>query len=235
MILVRDLVKEYRSGKITVPALRGVGFSAAAGTFTAVVGPSGCGKSTLLYVLGGMLGATSGSVVVDGFDVTRAREAALTAFRRTAVGFVFQKFNLLAALTVRDNLRIACGIAGRLDGADARIDEMLERVGLSGKRRTKPAELSQGEQQRVAIARALVKQPKLVLADEPTGNLDTANSRAVMALFRSIASERGPTILMITHNPECAAQADAVIEMRDGAVVASRVNPRPASAEVQAG
>jgi putative ABC transport system ATP-binding protein len=226
MIRVRDVVKEYRSGKVTVPALRGVDLDVEPGTFTAVVGPSGCGKSTLLYVLGGMLRATSGSVVVDGFDVTRAGEAALTAYRRATVGFVFQKFNLLSALDVRDNLRIACRIAGRLDGSSARIDALLERVGLAAKRDVRPAELSQGEQQRVAIARALVKQPRLLLADEPTGNLDSASSRAVMALFRSIAGEHGPTVVMITHNPECAAQADAIVEMRDGAAVAARDGAR---------
>jgi putative ABC transport system ATP-binding protein len=233
MIRIRDLVKEYRSGRVTVPALRGVDLDVEPGTFTAVVGPSGCGKSTLLYVVGGMLRATSGSVVVDGLDVTRAGEAALTAYRRATVGFVFQKFNLLGALDVRDNLRVACRLAGRLAGADARIDGLLDRVGLAGKRRARPAELSQGEQQRVAIARALVKEPKLLLADEPTGNLDTASSRAVMALFRSIATGSGPTILMITHNPECAAQADAVFEMRDGAAVGAA--PAARAAEGHAG
>jgi putative ABC transport system ATP-binding protein len=235
MIRVRNVVKEYRSGKVTVPALRGVDLDVEAGTFTAVVGPSGCGKSTLLYVLGGMLRATSGSVVVDGLDVTRAGEAALAAYRRASVGFVFQKFNLLSALDVRDNLRIACRLAGRLGGADARIDALLERVGLAAKRAMKPGELSQGEQQRVAIARALVKQPKLLLADEPTGNLDSASSRGVMALFRSIAAERGPTILMITHNPECAAQADAIVEMSDGQAIAARVVARRPAAEGHGG
>jgi putative ABC transport system ATP-binding protein len=222
MIRVRSLVKEYRSGKVTVPALRGADFEVGSGSFTAVVGPSGCGKSTLLYVVGGMLRATSGGVLVDGFDVTGAREAALTAYRRSSVGFVFQRFNLLASLDVRENLRIACRIAGRRDGSDARIDALLDGVGLAAKRRARPAELSQGEQQRVAIARALVKQPTLLLADEPTGNLDSSSSRAIMALFRRVAVEHRPTILMITHNPECAAFADAIVEMQDGRVVAER-------------
>jgi putative ABC transport system ATP-binding protein len=226
MIRVRDLVKEYRSGKVTVPALRGAGFEVGSGSFTAVVGPSGCGKSTLLYVVGGMLRATSGAVEVDGFDVTAARERALTAYRRASVGFVFQKFNLLGALDVRENLRLACRIAGRGEGCDARIDALLDTVGLAAKRRMRPAELSQGEQQRVAIARAIAKQPTLLLADEPTGNLDSASSRAIMALFRRVAAEHGPTILMITHNPECAAFADAVVEMQDGRVVTARAAPR---------
>ncbi|HET8538455.1 MAG TPA: ABC transporter ATP-binding protein [Anaeromyxobacter sp.] len=215
MIHVRQLVKEYR-GAVSTAALRGVDLDVEAGTFAAVVGPSGCGKSTLLYVLGGMLGATSGTVRVGGFDVTAAGERARTAFRRTEIGFVFQKFNLLGALDVEDNLRLAARIAGRADGAAERIDALLERVGLTGKRRARPAELSQGEQQRVAIARALVKEPRILLADEPTGNLDTASSRAIMGLFREVAGGPGPTILMITHNPECAAVADVVIPMEDG-------------------
>jgi putative ABC transport system ATP-binding protein len=218
MIHVRGLVKSYRSGKLGVPALRGVDLDVADGAFAAVIGPSGCGKSTLLHVLGGMLRATSGSVQVGALDVTAAGEGALTAYRRRTVGFVFQKLNLLAALDVEDNLRIACRIAGRTAGSEARIGALLERVGLAAKRRAKPSELSQGEQQRVAIARALVKEPALLLADEPTGSLDSASSRTVMALFREIAAERGRTILMITHNPECAAVADAVVEMRDGVI-----------------
>jgi putative ABC transport system ATP-binding protein len=173
-------------------------------------------------VLGGMLRATSGSVRVGALDVTAAGEAALAAYRRGTVGFVFQKLNLLGALDVEDNLRIACRIAGRVDACEARIRALLDRVGLWRKRRARPSELSQGEQQRVAIARALVKQPTLLLADEPTGSLDSASSRAVMALFREIAAERGPTLLMITHNPECAAVADLVIEMRDGAIAPAR-------------
>jgi putative ABC transport system ATP-binding protein len=213
-IRVRQLVKEYRSGGVPVAALRGVDLEVEAGAFAAVVGPSGCGKSTLLYVVGGMLGATSGTVRVGGLELTAAGERERAAFRRTEVGFVFQRFNLLAALTVEDNLRIACRIADRTEGAEERIAALLERVGLSGKRRARPSELSQGEQQRVAIARALVKQPRLLLADEPTGNLDTASSRTVMDLFRQISG--GPTIVMITHNPECAARADLVVPMQDG-------------------
>jgi putative ABC transport system ATP-binding protein len=220
MIHVRGLVKEYRSGKLSVPALRGVDLHVAPGAFAAIVGPSGCGKSTLLYVLGGMLRATAGSVRVDDLEVTAAREAQLTAYRRARVGFVFQKFNLLPALSVKDNLRLACRIAGRTDGCAARIDALLDQVGLAGKARARPLELSQGEQQRVAIARALVKEPTLVLADEPTGNLDSTSSRAVMALFRGVATGHGPTIVMITHNAECAAVADTIVEMRDGRTVA---------------
>jgi putative ABC transport system ATP-binding protein len=222
MIHVRGLVKEYRSGTVAVPALRGVDLDVEEGAFAAVVGPSGCGKSTLLHVLGGMLRATSGSVRVGGLDVTAAGERALTAYRRRAVGFVFQRLNLLGALDVEDNLRIACRIAGRTAGCEARVAALLERVGLASKRRARPGELSQGEQQRVAIARALVKEPALLLADEPTGSLDSVNARAVMALLRETAAEHGATALVITHDPESAATAGAVIEMRDGVVARTR-------------
>jgi putative ABC transport system ATP-binding protein len=220
MIQVRQLVKEYRSDKVIVPALRGLDLDVAAGSFTAVVGPSGSGKSTLLYVLGGMLRASSGSVRVGDLDVTRAREAELTAYRRSRLGFVFQRLNLLGALTVEDNLRLACRIAGRTRGVAARIEALLEQVGIAHRARARSLELSQGEQQRVAIARALVKEPDLVLADEPTGNLDSTNSRAVMALLRRIASGRGLTVVMITHDAECAAVADRVVALRDGRTVA---------------
>ena len=218
MIRVRGLVKDYRSGKVVVPALQGVEFEVGAGEFASVVGPSGCGKSTLLYVVGGMLRATRGSVEVDGFDVTRADDRALTSYRRGHVGFVFQKFNLVGSLSVLDNLKLACEIAGRRNG-DARIGALLETVGIAAKRGMKPLELSQGEQQRVAIARALVKEPRVLLADEPTGNLDSENSRTVLSIFRQIADERGQTILMITHNEAYAALTDRVIQMRDGRTV----------------
>jgi putative ABC transport system ATP-binding protein len=219
MIRVRDLKKNYRSGHVVVQALAGVDFEVREGEFTVVAGPSGCGKSTLLYILGGLLRATSGSAVIDGFEVTGAPDSRLTSFRRDNIGFVFQKFNLISALSVRENLRIACRIQGRLDGAAGRIDETLERVGLAHKGSFKPLDLSQGEQQRVAVARALIKEPKILLADEPTGNLDSANSRNIMELFRGMSSGQGQTILMITHNRELAALADRIIEMQDGRVI----------------
>jgi putative ABC transport system ATP-binding protein len=218
MIRVRGLTKVYHTGKVAVHALRGVDLDLGAGEFAAVVGPSGCGKSTLLYVIGGMLRATRGTVEVDGFDVTASSDGRLAGYRRETVGFVFQKFNLIGSLTVLDNLRIACRIAGRRND-DARHLALLESVGLADKRGMRPLELSQGEQQRVAIARALAKEPRLLLADEPTGNLDSENSRTIMALFRRIAGERGPGILMITHNEACAAAADRTIRLQDGRTV----------------
>jgi putative ABC transport system ATP-binding protein len=219
MISVSDLHKDYRTGRVTVHALRGVDFTVNEGEFVAIAGPSGCGKSTLLYILGGLLKATSGAAAIDGFSVTGASDSQLTAFRRDNIGFVFQKFNLIGALSVYDNLRIACRIQGRLDGAGKRIGRMLERVGLEGKRDIKPLDLSQGEQQRVAIARALIKEPKLLLADEPTGNLDSENSLNIMELFRSMSSDHGHTILMITHDRSLAAMTDSIIEIKDGMTV----------------
>ena len=221
MISIRDLHKNYRSGKVVVPALRGFHCDVDQGEFVSVVGPSGCGKSTLLYVLGGMLSATRGSVVVDGFEVTAAGSAALSRYRRNDVGFVFQKFNLISSLSVYGNLKIAVEILQPRHGLTAKIDSMLERIGLSHKRNSKPLELSQGEQQRVAIARALVRRPKLLLADEPTGNLDSENSANIMRMFRE-ASNEGQSIVMITHNRDLAAETDSVIEMKDGRAVALR-------------
>jgi putative ABC transport system ATP-binding protein len=219
MIAVRDLKKDYHAGKVVVKALRGLEFDVAGGQFASVVGPSGCGKSTLLYVLGGMLKASGGSVSVDGFDVTGAGDSALTAYRREHVGFVFQKFNLISSLNVYANLKIACDILGRANDQGNRIDGVLESVGLAHKRKMKPLELSQGEQQRVAIARALVKRPKVLLADEPTGNLDSENSEIVMRMFRDISEKNKQTIVMITHNRGLAAMTDRIIEMKDGRAV----------------
>ncbi len=219
MIRVKDLNKDYRTGRVVVHALRGVDFEVEEGGFTAVAGPSGCGKSTLLYLLGGLLKATSGTAEIDGFDITGASDSQLAAFRRDDIGFIFQKFNLIGALSVYDNLRIACRIQGRLDGARARIEGMLERLGLGDKRDMRPLDLSQGEQQRVAVARALIKEPKILLADEPTGNLDSENSLNIMKLFRAMSSDHGHTILMITHDRTLASMTDRIIEMKDGITV----------------
>jgi putative ABC transport system ATP-binding protein len=219
MIRVKDLNKDYRTGRVVVHALRGVDFEVEEGGFTAVAGPSGCGKSTLLYLLGGLLKATSGTAEIDGFNITGASDSQLTAFRRDNIGFVFQKFNLIGALSVYDNLRIACKIQGKLNGARARIEGMLERVGLEHKIDMRPLDLSQGEQQRVAVARALIKEPKILLADEPTGNLDSENSLNIMDLFRAVSSDHGHTILMITHDRTLASMTDRIIEMKDGMTV----------------
>jgi putative ABC transport system ATP-binding protein len=229
MIAVQDLHKNYNSGKVVVRALRGLSFDVGAGEFASIVGPSGCGKSTLLYVLGGMLPASHGTVRVDGFDVTAAGDRALTRFRREQIGFVFQRFNLIGSLNVYDNLKLACDIKGGGNAADGRIESVLERVGLAHKSRMKPLALSQGEQQRVAIARALVRQPKLLLADEPTGNLDSENAEKIVTIFKELSQSRKQTVLMITHNRTLAAATRRIIEMKDGRVVASGREERSAS------
>jgi putative ABC transport system ATP-binding protein len=219
MIEIRDLKKTYRVGEIDVHALRGVDLSVGRGEFVAIVGPSGSGKSTLFHILGGLTPPTSGSIHIDGRDLLAMTEAERTDLRKTGVGFVFQKYNLLPTLTAADNIEIARDIANRKGPMDPQFDEILGLLGLKGRLHHKPRALSGGEQQRVAIARAIVNHPALLLADEPTGNLDTANSEAVLGLLRDLNKRLGQTILMITHNPEAAAYADRIVKMRDGRVV----------------
>jgi len=219
MIEIRDLTKTYRVGEIDVHALRGVDLSVERGEFVAIVGPSGSGKSTLFHILGGLTPPTSGSIHIDGRDLLGMTEAERTNLRKTGVGFVFQKYNLLPTLTAADNIEIARDIAHQKGPLDPQFDEILGLLGLKGRLHHKPRALSGGEQQRVAIARAIVNHPALLLADEPTGNLDTANSEAVLGLLRDLNKRLGQTILMITHNPEAAAYADRIVRMRDGRVV----------------
>lgn len=219
MIEIRNLQKTYRVGEIDVHALRGVNLSVRRGEFVAIVGPSGSGKSTLFHILGGLTPPTSGSIHIDGRDLLSMTEAERTNLRKTGVGFVFQKYNLLPTLTAADNIEIARDIAHRKGPLDPQFDEILGLLGLKGRLHHKPRALSGGEQQRVAIARAIVNHPALLLADEPTGNLDTANSEAVLGLLRDLNKRLGQTILMITHNPEAAAYADRIVKMRDGRVV----------------
>jgi len=219
MIEIRDLQKTYRVGEIDVHALRGVNLSVERGEFLAIVGPSGSGKSTLFHILGGLTPPTSGSVHIDGRDLLGMTEAERTNLRKTGVGFVFQKYNLLPTLTAADNIEIARDIAHQRGPLDPQFEEILGLLGLKGRLHHKPRALSGGEQQRVAIARAIVNHPALLLADEPTGNLDTANSEAVLGLLRDLNKRLGQTILMITHNPEAAAYADRIVKMRDGRVV----------------
>jgi putative ABC transport system ATP-binding protein len=219
MIEIRDLKKTYRVGEIDVHALRGVNLSVERGQFLAIVGPSGSGKSTLFHILGGLTPPTSGSIYIDGRDLLAMTEAARTDLRKTTVGFVFQKYNLLPTLTAADNIEIARDIAQQKGPLDAKFEEVLNLLGLKGRLHHKPRALSGGEQQRVAIARAIVNHPAILLADEPTGNLDTENSEAVLCLLRDLNTRLGQTILMITHNPEAAAYAHRIVKMRDGRVV----------------
>jgi putative ABC transport system ATP-binding protein len=218
ILKTEGLWKTYRSGKLELSALRGVNFSVLPGEFVAVMGPSGCGKSTLLYVVGGLAQATRGRVLVDGNDLTEINDAERTRLRRHKVGFIFQRFNLLPTLNAFDNIAIAQHIYG--DGFDPhRFAIVTKMLGLSDRLQHRPAELSGGEQQRVAIARAIINEPKIVLADEPTGNLDTKNSEAVLGMLRQLNKDLGQTIVMITHNPEAAAYSDRVVHMRDGVIV----------------
>ena len=216
IIAIRDLRKTFRSGDVDVHALRGVDLSVARGEFLAIVGPSGSGKSTLFNILGGLTPPTSGTVVIDGQDLMRLSDGGRTNLRKKTVGFVFQKYNLLPTLTVGDNIEIARDIAGVKGPMDQQFRDVLDTLGIANKLDRKPRQLSGGEQQRVAIARSVVNHPAILLADEPTGNLDTENSTAVLALLRSLNKKIGQTILMITHNPEAAAFADRIVHMRDG-------------------
>lgn len=218
IIATQGLTKVYRVGKVEVPALRGVDLLVQEGEFVAVVGPSGCGKSTLLHILGGLTPPSGGSVLVDGNDFSTMNDADRTRFRRHKIGFVFQRFNLLPTLTSRHNIAIAQHIQG--NGYNPhRFDAVVEMLGIREKLNHKPYALSGGEQQRVAIARAVICEPKILLADEPTGNLDSENSQIVLNMMRGLNRSFRQTILMITHNPEAAAVADRIVRMRDGHVV----------------
>ena len=214
-----NLEKTYRVGKVDVPALRGVSLAVQEGEFIGVMGPSGCGKSTMLHLLGGLLTPTKGRIVIDGEDLTAASDAKRTDIRRRKIGFVFQRFNLFPTLTADGNLRLAERIHGNGTGDADRRREVLRMLRLEDKMHHKPLELSGGEQQRVALARAVVNRPALVLADEPTGNLDSENSAIVLKMFRELNDRFNQTIIMITHNPEAAAACQRVIQMRDGHIV----------------
>jgi putative ABC transport system ATP-binding protein len=216
-----DLKKTYRTGKVDVEALRGVDIRIRAGELVAIMGPSGCGKSTLMHLLGAMARSTSGQVLIDGKDIARMNDSERTAVRRTKLGFVFQKLNLLPTLTARANIEIARTIQGSEgdEKIDAYLADILKLLKIDDKLDRRPAELSGGEQQRFAIARAVSHRPAIVLADEPTGALDTKNSEAVLQMFRELNRKFQQTILLVTHNPELAGYADRLIEMRDGLVV----------------
>jgi putative ABC transport system ATP-binding protein len=218
MIEIRDLTKTYHLGDVDVHALRGVNLSVAKGEFLSVVGPSGSGKSTLFNILGGLTPPTSGTVHIAGRDLLKMTDAERTDLRKKAVGFVFQKYNLLPTLSAADNIAIARDIANNTTGTDPQFEEVLRLLGIKARMHHKPRALSGGEQQRVAIARAIVNHPAILLADEPTGNLDTENSNAVLGILRDLNQRLGQTILMITHNPEAAAFAHRTVTMRDGRV-----------------
>jgi putative ABC transport system ATP-binding protein len=223
IIRASHLGKTYKTGKVLVPALKDATFSVEPGEFVSIVGPSGSGKSTLFYILGGLTRATTGSIFIDGVDFAALNDRQRTEMRKSKIGFIFQKFNLLPTLSARGNIEIAYEISGRNKVDKQPVDhkylnDLAERLGIGGRLDHRPSELSGGEQQRVAIARALVTKPAIVLADEPTGNLDTVNSVAVLDMLRQSNQEFQQTILMITHNPEAAQVGDRILTMRDGQI-----------------
>jgi putative ABC transport system ATP-binding protein len=218
IIQTRDLKKTYQVGKVQVPALRGVDLTVPKGEFLSIIGPSGSGKSTLFHIIGGLTPPTSGQVEVGGEDLASMTDADRTRLRKQTVAFVFQKFNLLPNLTARDNIAVARYISGNEAKPDPEFEEILRLLGIAERLDHKPNALSGGEQQRVAIARAVVNKPAILLADEPTGNLDTENSKAVLAVLRDLNERLGQTILMITHNPEAAAYGHRTVSMRDGKI-----------------
>ncbi len=228
MIEAENVRKTYRIGKVDVQALRGISLQIEKGEFVTIVGPSGSGKSTLFYILGGLTHADSGRVLIDGVDFTAMSDSGRTRLRRSKIGFVFQKFNLLPTLTAEGNIEIARDISGHHDSeADrGRIERITGLLGIDQRLEHRPSEMSGGEQQRVALARALVNQPAIVLADEPTGNLDSENSEIVLKMLRRSNQELGQTVLMITHNPEAATYGDRIIHMRDGSIVPPELDPQ---------
>jgi len=223
---VRDLRKVYATPEHTVVALDGVTFQVPAGSFTAIMGASGSGKSTLLHLIGGLTAPTSGAVLVEGRDLAQMSDRERTIFRRRRIGVIFQEYNLLPTLTARENVSLPWLVDGqRPSRIRERVDELLAVVRLVERAEHRPGALSGGEQQRVAIARALLNDPAIILADEPTGNLDSRQSVAIWQLLRTIADQRGSTVLMVTHEAQGAALADVVLVLKDGRLV-GRLEPK---------
>lgn len=221
ILQAKDLTKIYGSGENAVYALNGMNFSVEKGEFVAVVGTSGSGKSTLLHMLGGLDRPTSGSVTVDGKEIFSLKDEALTIFRRRKIGFVFQNYNLVPVLNVYENIVLPVQLDGKAPDA-AYIDSIIETLGLESKLKNLPNNLSGGQQQRVAIARALASKPAIILADEPTGNLDSKTSQDVLGLLKVTSQKYAQTIVMITHNEEIAQLADRIIRIEDGKIVEHR-------------
>ena len=224
---MREVTKVYRMGEVKIEAAAGINFQIKKGEFAVIVGPSGAGKTTVLNILGGMDTATSGEVIVDGSDVAKYSQRALTAFRREDIGFVFQFYNLMPNLTARENVELALQICKE----PLRAEDVLAEVGLADRMDNFPAQLSGGEQQRVSIARALAKNPKLLLCDEPTGALDYNTGKSILKLLQDTCRERGMTVVLITHNLAIAPMADRVIQIRNGKVSKVTINEHPVSVE----
>jgi putative ABC transport system ATP-binding protein len=226
IIETENVCKTYRVGKVEVPAVSGVSLTVERGEFLSVVGPSGSGKSTLFYLLGGLTRADSGRVMVDSADFSQLSDSERTRMRKRKIGFVFQKFNLLPTLDARANIQIARDIAGNKSDDSGYFEHVTSLLGVDKRLNHRPSELSGGEQQRIALARALINKPAIVLADEPTGNLDSKNSEIVLSMLRRSNQELGQTVLMITHNPEAAAFGDRIVHMRDGHMVNPEDDPQ---------
>lgn len=218
ILKTENLTKTYQMGKVKTHALRGISLDIAEGEFIAVMGQSGCGKSTLLHLLGGLLSPSTGKIIIDGEDISAVSDAQRTDIRRRKIGFVFQRFNLFPTLSAEGNLKLAEKIHSGNGGSQARRHEVLKLLKLENRMHHKPLEMSGGEQQRVALARAIINNPAIILADEPTGNLDSENSEIVLDMFRDLNKQYNQTIIMITHNPEAARHCSRIIRMRDGLV-----------------
>lgn len=221
ILKTKSLRMVYQVGSIDIHALKGINLEVKRGEFVTIVGPSGCGKSTLLYLMGGMGKPTSGAVYIEGINIAKISDSKRSRIRKDKIGFVFQMFNLFPTLSAYGNLEIAMKICLNGGHSPKRIKKMLNLVGLESKYKHRPLELSMGEQQRVAIARALINNPAIVLADEPTGNLDSENSLKIIKLMRDLNKELNQTIVMITHNLEAAKMANRIIRMKDGKIINS--------------
>ena len=224
IVSAHDLHRRYGEGEAAVDALDGVDVAFAPGDFAAIMGPSGSGKSTLMHCLAGLDRPTSGTVEVDGVELSTLDDKGLTQLRRDRIGFVFQQFNLLPYLTARENITLPLSIAGR-NADDAWLRQLVDAIGLGDRLTHRPAELSGGQQQRVAVARALASRPAVVFADEPTGNLDTRSSDEVLALLRRSVDELGQTVIMVTHDEDAAARADRTVRMVDGRIDGDGAGP----------
>lgn len=222
ILRVSALKKTYGKGDTAVEALKGINLSVQKGEFIAIVGTSGSGKSTLLHMLGGLDRPTSGSVSIDGKDIFTLKDEELTIFRRRKIGFVFQSFNLVPVLSVYENIVLPIELDGNVPDKEF-VDQIIDTLGLTEKRNAYPNQLSGGQQQRVAIARALSSAPQVILADEPTGNLDSKTSQDVLGLLKVIGEKYSQTIIMITHNDEIAQMADRIIRIEDGLIVSKEV------------
>lgn len=230
MITVSDLTKTIQNGGSRVEILRGISFSVPAGQFLAIMGASGSGKSTLLGLMAGLDNATSGTVILDGDDITKLSEDQLANIRGRKIGFVFQSYQLVPTLTARENVLLPAELAGLTGDIENRADELLDRVGLRNRGHHYPIQLSGGEQQRAALARAFATRPPVLMADEPTGNLDSANGAHVLELLLRLNREENTTLVLVTHDPQVASNADRIITLRDGVIQSDRLQQQPVGA-----